>query len=79
MKIKNFYEEQIEILIKKYFYSDIVELPKSFKVLHDFSGNQANEFSQLINTIRHSFKDKFSQLNTEYLYIKISLIPSTEN
>ncbi len=73
VKIKNFYEEQIKLLIKKYFYSDIVELPKSFKVLHDFSGNQINEFSQLINTIRHSFKDKFSQLNTEYSYIKNQL------
>lgn len=73
VKIKNFYEEQIKVLIKKYFYSDIVELPKSFSVLHDFSGNQANEFSQLVNTIKHSFKDKFAQLNTEYLYIKNQL------
>lgn len=73
VKIKNFYEEQIKILIKKYFYSDIVELPKSFSVLHDFSGNQANEFSQLVNTIKHSFKDKFAQLNTEYLFIKNQL------
>ncbi|KAA6331369.1 hypothetical protein EZS27_020018 [termite gut metagenome] len=73
VKIKNFYEEQIKILIKKYFYSDIVELPKSFKILHDFSGNQINEFSQLVNTIRHSFKDKFSLLNTQYSYIKNQL------
>lgn len=73
VKIKNFYEEQIKVLIKKYFYSDIVEFPKSFKVLHDFSSNQINEFSQLVNTIRHSFKDKFSQLNIEYSYIKNQL------
>lgn len=73
VKIKNFYEEQIKILVKKYFYSDIIELPKSFKVLHDFSSNQINEFSQLVNTIRHSFKDKFAQLNSEYSYIKNQL------
>jgi DNA sulfur modification protein DndD len=73
LKIKDFYEEQIKVLIKKYFYADIVELPESFKILHDFSNSQTNEFSQLVNTIRHSFKDKFSQLNTEYLYIKNQL------
>lgn len=73
VKIKNFYEEQIKKLIKKYFYSDIVELPASFKVIHDFSGNQVNEFTQLVNTIKHSFKDKFSQLNTEYSAIKNQL------
>ncbi len=73
VKIKDFYEEQIKILIKKYFYSDIVELPQSFKALHDFSDNQINEFSQLVNTIRHSFKDKFSQLHTEYSSIRNQL------
>lgn len=73
VKIKHFYEEQIKTLIKKYFYSDIIELPKSFKVLHDFSGNQINEFTQLVNTIKHSFKSKFSQLNSEYSYIKNQL------
>lgn len=73
VKIRYFYEEQIRVLVTKYFYSDIVELPESFKVLHDFSDNQINEFSQLINTIKHSFKDKFSQLNAEYSYIKNQL------
>lgn len=73
VKIKNFYEQQLKILIKKYFYSDIVELPETFKVLHDFSSSQINEFSQLVDTIRHSFKDKFSQLNTEYSFIKNQL------
>lgn len=72
-KIKDFYEEQIKILIKKYFYNDIIELPESFRVLHDFSNTQINEFTQLISTIRHSFKDKFSKLNTEYSYLKNQL------
>lgn len=73
LKVKNFYEDQIRILIKKYFYSDIVEIPSSFRVLHDFSNSQINEFSQLVNTIRHSFKDKFSKLNTEYSFTKNQL------
>lgn len=73
LKIRNFYEDQIKKLIKRYFFSDIIEFPDTFKVLHEFSNTQYNEFSQLINTIRHSFKDKFSQLNTEYSYIKNQL------
>lgn len=73
VKIRNFYEEQIKVLIKKYFYSDIVDLPESFTVLHDFSGNQINEFIQLTDTIKHSFKDKLSSLNNEYSQIKNQL------
>lgn len=73
VKIKNFYEQQLKVLITKYFYSDIIELPETFKVLHDFSSTQINEFSQLVDTIRHSFKDKFSQLNIEYSFIKNQL------
>lgn len=70
VKIKNFYEDQIRQLIKKYFYADIVELPHTFKVLHDFSDYEKNEFTQLVNTVKHSFKEKFSQLNSEYSFIK---------
>lgn len=73
VKIRNFYENQIKVLVKKYFYADIVELPETFKVLHGFSDEQTREFSQLADTIRHSFKDKFSQLNTEYSFMKNQL------
>ena len=73
VKVKSFYEEQIKKLIKKYFYADIVDLPHTFKVLHDFSDYEINEFTQLVNTIRHSFKEKFSQLNSEYSFIKNQL------
>lgn len=73
VKIKDFYEDQIKLLIKKYFYSDIIELPENFKVLHGFSDEQTREFTQLVETIRHSFKDKFSHLNTEYSFIKNQL------
>lgn len=73
VKIRNFYEEQIKLLVKKYFYSDMIDLPESFKTLHDFSGNQIHEFAQLVDAIRHRFKDKFSQLNSEYLFVKNQL------
>jgi len=73
LKIRDFYEEQIKSLVKKYFFTDIAKLPENFNALHDFSNSQINEFSQLVNTIKHSFKDKFSQLNTEYSFIKNQL------
>lgn len=73
IQISRFYEKQIELLVRKHFFTEIASLPQSFKVLHDFSSNQTNEFSQLVDSIRHSFKDKFSTLNTEYTYLKNQL------
>lgn len=71
--VRNFYEEQIKRSIKKYFYSDIPEISADFKPLHDFSNVEINEFNQLVNTLKHSFKDSFSRLNNEYSYVKNQL------
>ena len=71
--VRNFYEEQIKKSIKKYFYSDIPEISSEFKPLHDFSNVEINEFNQLVNTLKHSFKDSFSRLNNEYSYTKNQL------
>lgn len=68
--IRNFYEDQIRLLIKKHFFSNIPETTFEVKVLHEFPGNQINEFNQLLNTLKHSFKDTFSRINTEYAFIK---------
>lgn len=73
VKIRDFYESQIRRLVKKYFFSDTVYVPDNLPVLHDFSNAETNEFNQLVNTIKHSFKDKFAQLNTQYSYIKNQL------
>lgn len=69
-KIYRFYEDQIKNLIKKHFYSNIVELPPDFKALHDFSSAQTNEFNQMLDTIKHSFRDGFSRLNSDYAFLK---------
>lgn len=71
--VRNFYEEQIKRSVKKYFYSDIPEISSDFKPLHDFSNVEINEFNQLVNTLKHSFKDSFSRLNNEYSYVKNQL------
>lgn len=73
VNIRDFYEAQIKKLVRKYFYSDLKEIPESLRVLHDFSNVEANEFNQLLNTIKHSFKDTFSQMNAEYSFVKNQL------
>ena len=73
IQICDFYEQQIEKLIKKYFYSDLQEVDENLKILHDFSANQNNEIKQLISSIKNNFKTKFEKLNTEYSYIKSQL------
>lgn len=73
VNIRDFYEAQIRKLVKKYFYSDLKEIPENIKILHDFSGTETNEFNQLVNTIKHSFKETFSQMNTEYSSVKNQL------
>ena len=68
--IRDFYEEQIRKLIKKHFFSDVPELPSIFKSLHDFSDTQTNELNTLINHLKHTFRDVFTQLNDKYLRSK---------
>ncbi len=73
IQTSDFYIEQIEKLVKKYFYSDIQEFNENLKPLHDFSANQTNEINQLISSIKNNFKLKFESLNTEYSYVKNQL------
>ncbi len=70
IKTADFYINQFEILVKKYFYSDVQEIDENMTVLHDFSDNQTNEVNQLISLIKNDFKYKFENLNNEYSYIK---------
>jgi DNA sulfur modification protein DndD len=73
VRTRDFYEEQIKQLVKKHFFSNMPEVPENLQVLHDFSNSETNEFNQLVNTLKHSFKDSFASLNTEYSYIKNQL------
>jgi DNA sulfur modification protein DndD len=73
VSIRDFYEAQIKIAIKKYFYSDLPEITSEFKPLHDFSNIEINEFNQLVNTLKSSFKESFNRLNNEYSYTKNQL------
>lgn len=64
--VRDFYENQIKHLIKKYFYSDVPDIPDNFSIFHDFSSSEDNEVKSLINNLRHSFKESFSKINVEY-------------
>jgi DNA sulfur modification protein DndD len=69
----DFYNKQIEDLVKKYFYSDVQDINENLKILHDFSSNQVNEINQLIASIKNNFKYQFENLNNDYSYIKNQL------
>jgi DNA sulfur modification protein DndD len=71
--VRDFYEEQIKKFIKKYFFSDVPELPSIFETLHDFSDIQTNELNTLVNHLKHTFRDAFTRLNNNYLRSKSDL------
>jgi len=65
IKVRNFYEEQIKILIKKYFFSQVSKISDDFAPLHDFSSQQQNELNALVLNLKHSFKENFSKISDE--------------
>lgn len=68
--IRNFYEDQISKLVRKYFFADTPELPSNFEALHDFSDAETNELNGLVNNLKHTFKETFTRLNDQYLRTK---------
>ena len=53
-------------MVKKHFFSDVVEISNDFKPLHDFSETERNEFNSLISNLRSSFKNSFKRINIDY-------------
>ncbi len=73
IEIRDFYEKQIRLLIKKHFYSDIDELPSDFEPIHDFSEVESNEYKSMVNDLRLSFSEKFSKINNEFYQAKLQI------
>lgn len=71
--IRDFYEEQISRLVKKYFFNEIPELPKNFELLHEFSDSEENELNNLINNLKNTFKDVYTKIYNEYTKAKTTL------
>lgn len=73
IQTSDFYINQIEKLVKKYFFADVQDIDENLKIIHDFSANQTNELNQLISSIKNNFKYQFEKLNTEYSSLKNQL------
>jgi len=65
-EIRKFYSDNFELLIRKHFFSDTPQLPKDFKMLHEFSGTEKNELFALLSNIKLSFRESFKRINGEY-------------
>lgn len=65
-EVRDFYETQIKNLVRKYFFSDVPELPTTFEPIHDFSDVTYNELNSLISNLKHTFRSIFTKLNDEY-------------
>ena len=63
---RDFYELQIKKLIRKYFFTNAVEVPTDFQVLHDFTDTQINETSALIGNLKGSFSMEFNKITDSY-------------
>lgn len=73
IRIRDFYENQIRTLVKKYFYYDVdLNRFEHFSLLHDFSEMEINSFKDLVFKIKNS-KSLFDKLNNEYSKAKAEL------
>ena len=79
INIRDFYESQIRILIKKHFYNDVDESKfEHFNILHDFSQSQTDEFMRLVMRVKDS-KSSFENLLNKYNKVKAELYTIEKN
>lgn len=67
--IQDFYNEQLQKLIRKHFFTEIEDV-SNIEILHDFSSEQGNEIKQLINRLKNSFKTQFEKLHADFSTLK---------
>jgi DNA sulfur modification protein DndD len=72
-RIRTFYQEAFQALIKKHIYPDTPELPGDFQTIHEYSDAQINELNALIGSIKSSFKESFKRINGDYIQAKNDL------
>lgn len=65
-KIQDYYNSSVRKLIKKHFFSDIPELPKDFKVIHEFSDTMKNDLSSLLSNLKYSFRESFKRITSDF-------------
>jgi DNA sulfur modification protein DndD len=65
-RIQKIYEDALEILIKKHFFPEAINLPLGFDIIHNFSQNEKAELEDLINHLKLSFKEELKRISHEY-------------
>lgn len=70
-EIRNFYENQINVLIKKHFLqSENIVNNEIVDVIHDFTDFERREFSELLNTLKYSYKERFKSVTRDHNNLK---------
>lgn len=79
IKARDFYENQIRLLIRKHFYNGLDDSKfEHFTTLHDFSQGQTEEFLRIIIKIKES-KSSFESLFYKYSKLKAELFSIEKN
>lgn len=73
VNVRRFYEDKIKELIKTHFYGELSDLPSDFESIHDFSDVQVNQLNQLVNNLKHSFKETLTKIDGEHQQAKIQI------
>ena len=73
VRVCDFFNRQIDVLIRKYFCVNTAGVDTTLRVLHDFSENQTTNIDRLVFSLTNDFKQKFERLNSDYLNAKRKL------
>lgn len=68
--IHSWYASTFEKLIRKHFFDNTPDLPSAFELIHDFSDSERARLNTLLNNIKLSFREKFKNINSEYIFTK---------
>ena len=72
-QVHKFYSDTFEILIRKHFFSDTPALPEDFKMIHEFSDSEKNEFLAVLTNIKYAFKKSFKRINGDNIQTRNEL------
>ena len=68
--IQDFYNGQIRLLIRQYFFDDESTPQDEIKTLHDFNDGERRKFNELLFSLKNSYKDQFKSLTRDYNNLK---------
>jgi DNA sulfur modification protein DndD len=72
-QIQEFYVENLRIILKKHLEGESSQEEKSVTILHNFSEAEKSELEQFIKNISLTFKEKFKNINKNFIGAKNKL------